>query len=126
MNNENYNGWTNYATWRVNLELIDGIDWKEEGTFESIYALSEYLKERVEDIITNYGELEAGNASYAVDYALAFVNDVNYYEIAQKIAGDYPNLVKECQHIWGKPKASGLRWCEKCDATKDSDGGIIN
>ena len=24
MKDERYNGWTNYATWRVNLEIIDG------------------------------------------------------------------------------------------------------
>ena len=23
-NDTTYNGWTNYATWRVNLELLDG------------------------------------------------------------------------------------------------------
>ena len=23
---EKYNGWTNYATWRVNLEIFDGMD----------------------------------------------------------------------------------------------------
>ena len=23
---EKYNGWTNYATWRINLEIIDGIE----------------------------------------------------------------------------------------------------
>ena len=26
MSNEKYNGWTNYATWRVNLEIIEDID----------------------------------------------------------------------------------------------------
>jgi hypothetical protein len=24
MKKETYNGWTNYATWRVNLEIFDG------------------------------------------------------------------------------------------------------
>ena len=24
--NTTYNGWTNYATWRVNLEIFDGFD----------------------------------------------------------------------------------------------------
>ena len=26
---DRHNGWTNYATWRVNLEIIDGYDWYE-------------------------------------------------------------------------------------------------
>jgi hypothetical protein len=25
-NDKTYNGWTNYATWRVNLEMFDGLD----------------------------------------------------------------------------------------------------
>jgi hypothetical protein len=25
-NDTKYNGWTNYATWRVNLEMVDGYD----------------------------------------------------------------------------------------------------
>jgi hypothetical protein len=26
MTDTTYNGWTNYATWRVNLEVFDGLD----------------------------------------------------------------------------------------------------
>ena len=29
MSDKKHNGWTNYATWRVNLEIIDGYDWHE-------------------------------------------------------------------------------------------------
>ena len=25
---EKHNGWTNYATWRINLEVIDGIEFE--------------------------------------------------------------------------------------------------
>ena len=28
---EKYNGWTNYATWRVNLEIFDGLYSDMEG-----------------------------------------------------------------------------------------------
>jgi hypothetical protein len=31
MNDQKYNGWTNYATWRVNLEIFDGIDLMDYG-----------------------------------------------------------------------------------------------
>ena len=24
-----YNGWTNYATWKVSLEMFDGVDWED-------------------------------------------------------------------------------------------------
>ena len=80
MEDNRYNGWANYATWRINLEICDDITSSliGEQTFESVYALSEYLKDGVDDILTNYGELEG----LAVDYARAFVADVDWYEIA--------------------------------------------
>jgi len=36
---KNYNGWTNYATWRVNLEMFDGMsprELKQQGVKEYI------------------------------------------------------------------------------------------
>jgi hypothetical protein len=63
-----YNGWTNYATWRVNLELFDG----SEGPWDPDSA-----KEFAEEII--YSETPEGVAR---DYALAFISEVNWYEIA--------------------------------------------
>lgn len=69
MNNEKYNGWTNYATWRVNLEIFDGGDW-------SIYCPTE-LQEFVEEYIS-----ELTNEGLGRDYALAFISSVNWNEIA--------------------------------------------
>jgi len=72
-----YNGWTNYATWRVNLEIIDGIE------IDTIIC-AEYIKEYVEDVV--FGQYELGNGSHLVeDYARAFISEVNFYEIAQSI-----------------------------------------
>lgn len=74
---EKYNGWTNYATWRVNLEIIDGIE------IDTIIC-AEYIKEYIEDVV--FGQYELGNGSHLVeDYARAFVSEVNFYEIAQSI-----------------------------------------
>ena len=74
---EKYNGWTNYATWRINLEIIDGIE------IDTIIC-AEYIKEYVEDVV--FGQYELGNGSHLVeDYARAFVSQVNFYEIAQSI-----------------------------------------
>ena len=72
-----YNGWTNYATWRVNLEILGDIE------FEDVVS-ADNLKEIVEDcVFSNY---EMGNGSHLVeDYARAFISQVNYYEIAQGI-----------------------------------------
>lgn len=72
-----YNGWTNYETWRIALEFFDG---NENPTGETdAYKLSKELKAIVEETIESYGD------NIAVSYALAFVSDVNFYEIAEHI-----------------------------------------
>ena len=73
-----YNGWTNYATWRVNLEILGDIDMHE------VLVTADYLKEIVEDVV--FSQYELGNGSHLVeDYARAFISEVNFYEIAQRI-----------------------------------------
>jgi hypothetical protein len=75
--NKEYNGWTNYATWRVNMEVLGDIEFDEIVSADS-------LKEIVEDIM--FSQYELGNGSHLVeDYARAFVSEVNFYEIAQGI-----------------------------------------
>jgi len=78
MNDTTYNGWTNYATWRVNLEIFDGWDCEhiESLTMGDSYQLHEQLKDYARELI-----FEQSNG-LAMDYALAFLNDVNWYEIA--------------------------------------------
>lgn len=73
MTNQNYNGWTNYATWRVHLEMFDGMDPGEYGPDE--------LRELAQDAID-----PDGRGGLAVDYAYAFLADVNWYEIAAHLA----------------------------------------
>jgi len=76
MSNE-YNGWTNYETWRVNLEIFDGLDMDDlPSTLHNAYALSEYLKEMADEVVCGDAE------GLARDYARAFLFDVDYYQIA--------------------------------------------
>ena len=78
-----YNGWTNYATWRVNLEVFDGLS-PADITGErnpSIYDLSQALKSQAEELVE-------GN-DLATDYALAFLSDVNWAEIARSMIDLY-------------------------------------
>ena len=70
-----YNGWSNYATWRVNLEILGDIQFDE-------HVSADYLKEIVEDCV--FGNTPE-NLYLIKDYALAFLSDVNYYEIAEHI-----------------------------------------
>lgn len=83
-----YNGWTNYATWRVNLEIFDGYNPYEMGQDYNVeaYDLAVSLKEHVEELL----EAEIGNAmGLSFSYAMAFLSDVNWREIAQHMIDDY-------------------------------------
>lgn len=74
---DSYNGWTNYATWRVNLEIIGDIDW-----YETEHVEVDYLKELVENIVFDNSESKNGLME---DYTRAFLNEVNYHEILEHI-----------------------------------------
>ena len=84
MNENKYNGWTNYSTWRVNLEMFDGINPTDYGwDLSDEYALGQCLKDWAEEIIC-----DSAPEGLAQDYALAFVSDVNWQEIAEHIICD--------------------------------------
>ena len=80
----NYNGWTNYATWRVNLELFDGQPCEWVRSSMSQYDVAEQLKE----IVNEY--LEMDGKGLVLDYARAFVSDVNWYDIAKHYVEEEP------------------------------------
>ncbi len=87
MTDTTYNGWTNYATWRVNLEIFDGIDLMDYGWQKlDEYDLAEAMKEHAEEIIE-----QSSGEGLARDYALAFLSDVNWRNIAEHYLGDYEN-----------------------------------
>ena len=72
-----YNGWTNYETWKINLEFFDG--WDMEGE----KATYDWAKDLVEDFI----EDSEGNETVK-DWALSFVSEVNWTEIADSLNDD--------------------------------------
>ncbi len=85
MTNTTYNGWTNYATWRIALEWFDSYN-----PFEyerDVYNLSKMIKEYVSESLENMCDNANVNIynNYALDYAFAFLQDVNWYEIAENI-----------------------------------------
>ena len=51
--NKEYNGWTNYATWRINLEIIDGIEIETK-------TCAVTIKEIVEDVVFSQYEVGSG------------------------------------------------------------------
>ncbi len=70
---EKCNGWTNYATWRVNLEILSDMEFDEQ-------VSADYLKDLVEELVF----IDTKDC-LATDYASAFIAQVNFYEIAEAI-----------------------------------------
>ena len=89
--NKTYNGWSNYATWRVNLEYFDGYCLTEERDLtELICELKECAYYYVEDAFppSNYPSITTQN-NYVKGWAHAFVDEVNYFEIATNLILNY-------------------------------------
>ena len=84
MNDKTYNGWTNYATWRVNLEIFDDFRVMDTHLLDDVYELGQYLRDTAEVYI----EDSSTEDGLARDYALAFLSDVNWREIAQHMIDD--------------------------------------
>jgi hypothetical protein len=77
-----YNGWTNYATWRVRLEMFDGYDGASDNNLDA-YDLGQSLREMAEENLSEQG------SGMVLDYALAFLADVNWREIAEHMIEDW-------------------------------------
>jgi len=82
MNYEKYNGWSNYATWRINLELFSDMNYTDY--FDEL-PTTEFLEDYVENVVFDH----SGNMGLMEDYARAFLNNVNYYEILEHIRENY-------------------------------------
>lgn len=85
MSETTYNGWANYATWRVNLELFDGQTIEDIFGYqeEDAYLLGKMLKDRAEEYVE-----DTSVEGIARDYAYAFLSDVNWREIAEHMIED--------------------------------------
>ena len=69
-----HNGWTNYATWRVHLEIFDG------QTFDEPIDI-DFIKDFAEMVIL----MDADPNTLAYDYAMSFLSEVNWYEIQEAL-----------------------------------------
>jgi len=91
MTDKTYNGWTNYETWRVNLEIFDGFTLEDLNTVEvEPYEVGQYLKDYAEEIVFLDSHIGGKTPSSLIeDYARAFLQNVNWYEIAQHLIDDH-------------------------------------
>ena len=75
------NGWSNYATWRIHIEILGDIE------FNYVVQPSE-LQEIVEDcVFTNSNTYYTRNL--IENYARAFLAEVDYIELATAYNEDY-------------------------------------
>ena len=76
-----YNGWTNHATWRVNLEMFDGMNGSHfGGAWNDEHDLARLLKDYAEDAI-----IDSSQEGWTREWAIAFIGDVNWVEIAEHL-----------------------------------------
>jgi len=83
---EKYLGWTNFETWKFNLELLDPEHWGDavrDGMFESAYDLAQGIKADADQMLD---EVYPG---WAFGWVNAAFNDVNWMELASHIYEDY-------------------------------------
>ena len=69
-----YNGWSNYATFRVHHDILNGYQWDED---EDIYV--DLLKEIVQNCVFE----NSGAVGLIVDYANLFLNNVDWDELVE-------------------------------------------
>ena len=82
-----YNGWTNYETWRVNLEMLDGMTVEDFGMCitddhdRAIAALSQHLEEYVWEMVDHV-------AADAIGSELSYLAKVDWQDIAEHMWED--------------------------------------
>jgi hypothetical protein len=92
MNDNKYNGWTNYATWRINIEIFDGKSLSDYSDADDVHNVAEDLRYYVNDYFEQTAQDGINNGfdlSLMRDYALEFISEVNWYEIAQHLVDNY-------------------------------------
>ena len=89
--NNKYNGWSNYATWRINLEILSDYDFAQQVLECGQLPTVEDLKDVVENWVF---ENHTGSLGLVEDYARAFVDQVNFHEILEHVLEDIDNELK--------------------------------
>ena len=88
---EKYNGWANYETWRVNLEMLDGAGCEDFGLLideDDIDSSSRELASGLESYCVETIEMGGSAHGLALELALSFLSKVDWEEIARHMVED--------------------------------------
>lgn len=100
MDTQKYNGWTNYATWLVNLhfENLDFTDEVESGCFDNMNKddLLGYVASWIQEYVESYlEEVVDTNNCFVQDLINSTINDVDWHDIADHYVDDIVDAVKD-------------------------------
>ena len=95
---DTYNGWTNYETWRVNLEIFDSMDCTDIPVLSryeeaSLSDVADYLEEYADQIIFECEGID--ESSLCASYARSFLSCVNWREIASHFVNTWNDIMQE-------------------------------
>ena len=101
MTDKTYNGWTNYATWRVNLEVFDGMNIRDHfDELPDIYAAADWCEQYAQELLDAAMREPFGSRSKMLGpcdvvsgWAIAFLHDVDWLSIANHLI-DYAQEVE--------------------------------
>ena len=82
---EKYNGWTNYETWKYNLELLDQDYFRVlfyDDQFTEVSDLADAIKNEADDLV------DLVRPDWAQGWVSASFSEVNWYELAEHIIED--------------------------------------
>ena len=100
MDTQKYNGWTNYATWLVNLHFncLDFTDDVESGVFDDMDAdgIRCYLASWIQELVESYLEevVDTDNC-FLQDIMDTTINDVDWHDIADHYVDDIQDAIKD-------------------------------
>ena len=100
MDTQKYNGWTNYATWMVNLHF-DNLDFTDEvdlGVFDDMSKddIRCHVASWIQELVESYlDEAVDTNNCFVQDIINATINDVDWHDIADQYVDDILDAVKD-------------------------------
>ena len=90
-----YNGWSNWETWKTNLEMLDGMTAQDLGIdyyeVEEAYEAGKVIQDYVGEIIAMQYQYDGFVGGIIND----FLNSVNWTEIAQHFLDEHHSYLAE-------------------------------